>query len=750
MYMNLMSHRSSLVLLCLALPLLSYSQTPWHWQNPWPQGNDLASVWALTPGKIIATGKQGSLVTTSDAGSTWTICHIDSTDLSISLRSIQFVDSLRGWSVGGRDGTILPRFIYRTTDGGHHWSRQSTHNVEIVCVFFADEHHGWAVGGFSNGVVLKTTDGGTTWVDRSNDSLHALADVFFVDTSVGWAVGIHGFIVKTEDGGETWFSQSLQIPDVLQLLSAHFVTPSVGWVGGTAQLQGFIAKTTDGGSSWTPQLLAPSEAMFSDLIFLDEMRGWAVGGASTFSSGNVYRTTDGGDSWTSAATGSTLPLHSIHFSDTLNGWSVGDLGRILSTTDGGSAWFEQSRGPRQRIVSIAMYDTSNGIALGREGMVMRTTDGGANWTSQILDPHVQLWSLSLSSDGVGWAAGSRFGTPRNALVFKTTDRGESWDTIMVPHMEEIFSLDFVDQSTGLVLARADTGRYVLKTTDSGFSWMARPINHSAASITFLDSLHAWIAAGSRVYRSTNGGLTWNVDSMELTYPVAAVTFLTPLCGWAVGGIEIFNGGPLGGEGLIYQTTDGGQSWIERLYVIRDAFQAIAFADNLTGLAAGFTGSGHIYPARVYRTSNGGLNWHPIDIHTKNSFYGINITGRQAWVCGDGGMILRANNLDAVSSVVERSKVKMTEPLILHTYPNPFNSQTILEYTVPHAIRVTVSVYNVLGQHITTLIDDNKLPGIHTVAWNGETNTGRPLPSGVYLLRLIAGELSYTTKVILLR
>ncbi len=84
------------------------------------------------------------------------------------------------------------------------------------------------------------------------------------------------------------------------------------------------------------------------------------------------------------------------------------------------------------------------------------------------------------------------------------------------------------------------------------------------------------------------------------------------------------------------------------------------------------------------------------------------------------------------------------------YPNPFNPQTTIRYGVPEASRVRIDVFNVLGQHIATLIDENQAPGIHHLAW-----TPRQLASGVYFLRIDAQGLTMTRfletrKVVLLR
>ncbi|MFA6587587.1 MAG: FG-GAP-like repeat-containing protein [Patescibacteria group bacterium] len=79
------------------------------------------------------------------------------------------------------------------------------------------------------------------------------------------------------------------------------------------------------------------------------------------------------------------------------------------------------------------------------------------------------------------------------------------------------------------------------------------------------------------------------------------------------------------------------------------------------------------------------------------------------------------------------------------YPNPFNPATVIAYTLPSATHVTLEVYNVLGQRVTTLVDEQQTAGEHTATWDAN-----PYSSGVYFYRLRAGEATETKKMLLLK
>jgi hypothetical protein len=94
----------------------------------------------------------------------------------------------------------------------------------------------------------------------------------------------------------------------------------------------------------------------------------------------------------------------------------------------------------------------------------------------------------------------------------------------------------------------------------------------------------------------------------------------------------------------------------------------------------------------------------------------------------------------------------TEFRLDQNYPNPFNPTTTIQFDVPKASHVTLSVYNVLGQRVTTLIDE-KLPAErkHTVTWYGTNDGGSQVASGIYFYRLQAdGNVVDTKKMLLLK
>jgi len=92
----------------------------------------------------------------------------------------------------------------------------------------------------------------------------------------------------------------------------------------------------------------------------------------------------------------------------------------------------------------------------------------------------------------------------------------------------------------------------------------------------------------------------------------------------------------------------------------------------------------------------------------------------------------------------------TDFRLFQNYPNPFNSSTTIRFTLARAAQVSLKIYNLLGQQITTLVDKHLESGSHTIHWNVAEMPSGMLPTGIYFYRLEAAGFSETRKVLLLK
>ncbi len=88
--------------------------------------------------------------------------------------------------------------------------------------------------------------------------------------------------------------------------------------------------------------------------------------------------------------------------------------------------------------------------------------------------------------------------------------------------------------------------------------------------------------------------------------------------------------------------------------------------------------------------------------------------------------------------------------LFQNQPNPFNPETKISYFLPEASQVSLNIYNVLGQRVRTLIEDYQESGTHTLTWDGRTDDGAQLSSGIYFYRMQAGSFQETKKMTLMK
>jgi len=95
-------------------------------------------------------------------------------------------------------------------------------------------------------------------------------------------------------------------------------------------------------------------------------------------------------------------------------------------------------------------------------------------------------------------------------------------------------------------------------------------------------------------------------------------------------------------------------------------------------------------------------------------------------------------------------VTPTQNLLGQNYPNPFNPSTTISFTMPKTANVNLSIYNVKGQLVNTLVNGSKAFGNHSVVWNGKDVNGNDVPSGIYFYRLSTDDSVETKKMMLMK
>lgn len=272
-----------------------------------------------------AVGSGGLILSTTDAGVTWT----RQTPTNFTLNAVWFWGDDDG-CVAGNGGTILKS--KRLLDGTLSWVRPdsvfASQNLYDVTFAHSDSLIGWAVG--QNGVVLRTINGGLRWEKQFIPGGQTLRAVSFSSTRDGWAVGDNGVIAGTHNRGLSWFvvQPAVTVQNLQAVWRASELRAiAVGAVG--------VAPRT-----WVPPAdsiqwkleNAGASYQLSGVCFGDSV-AYAVG--SIGGSGAVGRSDDFGVTWTSQTPRSQYALNDVFFVDRQRGWAVGNSGVIRHTARGG-------------------------------------------------------------------------------------------------------------------------------------------------------------------------------------------------------------------------------------------------------------------------------------------------------------------------------------------------------------------------------------------------------------------------------
>ena len=403
----------------------------------------------------------------------------------------------------------------------------------------------------------------------------------------------------------------------------------------------------------------------------------------------ILSTTNQGITWNSVSSGVSNNLQSVFFIDDNIGFIVGQNGRVLKTTNGGNNWIIKSSSTTANLKSVYFTDSNNGFAVGTSGTIVSTTNGGDNWISLASGVTTSLNDIRFSDFTNGIAVGN------NGVILKTTDSGINWFAQTSGTTDSLFSICFIPGYNGSVAYIAggysaggvDFEGIVLNTIDGGNNWTSNDCESSRIlySITFPNS--------STGFAVGEGGTI--IKTINAIVPVELISFTS-----SINNDDVT---------LNWQTsteTNNQGFQIERRKTQdekSEEWENIGFVN----------GSGTITEPQSYSFVNENLQ------------------------VGKYQYRLKQIDFDGTFEYSNTIEVDINLPktfALLNCFPNPFNPSTTITYSIPIAGKVSLKIFDVLGNEIATLVNEEMTPGNYTVNFNASN-----LTSGVYFYRLQAGD-----------
>jgi hypothetical protein len=124
--------------------------------------------------------------------------------------------------------------------------------------------------------------------------------------------------------------------------------------------------------------------------------------------------------------------------------------------------------------------------------------------------------------------------------------------------------------------------------------------------------------------------------------------------------------------------------------------------------------------------------------------------QQEGQAGPGKIVLTAVDFTVNPTSNEVVSSTPAKQMLSQNFPNPFNPTTTIEYNVPVNGNVSLNVYNVKGQLVRTLVNENQTIGKHTIVWDGQDNNGATATSGIYFYKMTSSNTTETRKMIMVK
>lgn len=404
-----------------------------------------------------------------------------------------------------------------------------------------------------------------------------------------------------------------------------------------------------------------------------------------------------------------------------------------------SQWVELTSGVTVKLNSLSSIKELTTWACGNNGTVIKSSNMGDNWTNGNqtgITTNLTLNHIFCINENIVLTAGNDGSA---TYLYRTINGGASWDMVKQQTGGKFNALHFIDQNTGILIGDPVGGRWsIWKTVNGGVNWDSTgcflPQNGNEKG--FANSLWAagnniWFGTDNfRIYNSNNYASGWQVQSTGSEKNSATLWFDFD-----------FNIG-LSGNANLLRTLNSGSTW---------NVESLPGSGNILGV----TGSAHSRfnwairaDNKIYLNPHNTNTWE-FDYTAPNGNYTYITIERNGYFSGavfalrDNGGISRTYFLSLGINIISTNipeKFKLEQ-----NYPNPFNPVTKIRFALPEAGKVNLTVYDITGKEIETLVKRKLSHGVFEADFDASR-----LNSGVYFYRLTTEKFTETKKMILIK
>ena len=399
---------------------------------------------------------------------------------------------------------------------------------------------------------------------------------------------------------------------------------------------------------------------------------------------------------------------------------------IFTTLEADAGWFQQNSGTSANLRSVIFNHGNENIAwaCGENGTILYTSNGGINWVQQNSGTTADLYSIVFMeiSEGPVYACGE------NGIILRTSNNGSNWNVI-----PSIVSVTLRDISDFNFVAVGDSG-VILKSSNQGLNW------YSLASPT-TKNLYAVCASFSNYIAGQDGTILNGIGSGTIwSLGVSGVTN-------DLYGVPLFGSRDItvGEDGLILRSTNNGTNWYTQNSFTQRSIRSTEYSVNNTSRIYCTGDSG-----LILKTTDSGIHWGFQNSGTDRDLYSVffYLDDNTGYAVGNNGTILKTTDGGGIITSVSghSQNENISSGFILdQNFPNPFNPETVIRYSLIEDSFVSLKVYDVRGIEIATIVNRKQNRGVY----NCQLSTvNYSLSSGIYFYSLFANGKIVETKSML--
>ncbi len=402
-------------------------------------------------------------------------------------------------------------------------------------------------------------------------------------------------------------------------------------------------------------------------------------------------------------------------------------------------WVQQKSGTDADLADIATPDSTTAFAVGRDGSILKTTDSGVMW---VILPLPELffhpWNATSFSDRWSGTVVGDFGR-----VAITTDGGEHWSWHTIPGGRTCLCV--LHEGPASIYVGDDSG-WVHLSHDTGNTWSSERV--STWPIRSLFRWRGYSGMGIAHYALTPYSICendifplyrWTETILQAFQGLGSEAFRGEFSNGGGPGFLVGVHGDLRAAPAIVRKSMSDTVW-------RPLATPFSWSGTLFGVSAPSGKTVYVCGEHglIFNSTDGGDTWSAPSVPTTHRLKSICFFDeKRGYAVGDSGTILYTSN-GGVTAIDERDDVQVMGFTLFQNYPNPFNPSTSIRYALRHRSHVTLTVFDILGQRVAELVNGDIDAGYHEVKFDA-TN----LASGVYFYRLTAGLFVDTKRLLLI-